>query len=213
MITVILFKNLSNRRWFYKRPWPPGFTLIEVLLAVALTAIILAALYGSFLVSHRAIQASEGTLMALHEARTALEVIRQEVEAAFAYTDRGVESLTVSDRDFYGAQASGMSFSTHSSVLHGPATITYRIEEREERLVLVKAISRIGGDHLKAPEAEMVEEIASFLIEVSNNGSTWHKTWMENQLPYIIRITLEIPLNERTIKLTTTAKPRQGQKI
>ncbi|MCK4911079.1 MAG: prepilin-type N-terminal cleavage/methylation domain-containing protein [Thermodesulfovibrionales bacterium] len=199
------------------RPPLGGFTLIEVLIAVSLSAMVLAALYSSFFVTQRAIHASEDTLITLHEARTALDIMRREVEAAFTGYDKKSKSrqedFIISDRDFYGEQASGLSFVTHASIYKGPARVTYHVEEREERLVLIKTLTTIALDEGEAPEAEMVEEIISFTVEASNKGSSWQRTWKRNKMPRMLRITLEVPLGERSVELSITAKPREGRKV
>ncbi len=193
---------------------PGGFTLIEVLLALSITAVILGALYSSFFVSQRAVQASEETLVTLHEARAALDVMRREVEAAFTMDGTGgKEMFIVKDRDFYGAQASGMSFVTHASVLHGPARVSYRVEDIDGRLTLIKTLTTIGQSEDDAPEAEMVEEIASFSVEALKQGSEWVRTWNRKTLPPEVRISLEVPLAGRTVKLTVTARTRNGREI
>ena len=193
---------------------PRGFTLIEVLLALGITAIILSALYSSLLVTQRAVQASQETLVALHEARAALDVMRREVEAAFTMDGTGgKEMFIVKDRDFYGAQASGMSFVTHASVLHGPARVSYRVVDIDGRLTLIKTLTTIGRSEDDAPEAEMVEEIASFSVEALEQGSRWVRTWNRKEMPPKVRISLEVPLAGRTVMLTVTAMPRKGRKI
>lgn len=191
-----------------------GFTLLEVLVALSITAVILGTLYSSFFVTQRAVQASEEILVALHEARTALDVMRREVEAAFTMDGtEGKEMFIVKDRDFYGAQASGMSFVTHASVLHGPARVSYRVEDIDGRLTLIKTLTTIGRSEDDAPEAEMVEEIASFSVEALISGSEWVRTWNRNTMPPKVRISLEVPLGGRTVKLTVTALPRNGREI
>jgi general secretion pathway protein J len=188
-----------------------GFTLIELLLAVALMAIVLSALYSSFFVTHKAVRASEGTLLKLREARTALDVIRREVEAAFTAGEK--EPLIVRDRDFYGKKSSGLAFMTHSSSIPGPARIEYLVEDREKRLVLIKRISPLWADIEEGMEADMLEEVASFKAEASTDGKNWELTWKKDSLPRLIRLTIEVPLNERSVFLSLTARVRKGSKV
>lgn len=188
-----------------------GFTLLEVMMAASLTAIILAALYGSFFVTQRSVTATQSTLIALHEARVALDIMRREIEASFTQDDK--EEFMVKDRDFYGKQASSMSFTTVSSLILGPARISYRIEESDGHMSLVKTLTGIVGTAKDAPEAIMVEEVSSFTVEASSNGKTWQRSWMENKPPKALRITLEVPLGEKSISLTIKAMPRVGRKV
>ncbi len=46
-----------------------GFTLIEMLLALALLSIVLGALYSTFFLSHRAMEGIDGGLVKLQECR------------------------------------------------------------------------------------------------------------------------------------------------
>ena len=194
-----------------RRTPPGGFTLLEVLLAVSITAMVLAALYSSFFVTQRAVHATEDTLTSLHEARSALDMMRREVEGAF--TKEGLEAFIISDRDYYGAQASGLSFVTHASIYEGPARVTYRVEEREKRLVLIKTLTFVALDEAEAPEAEMVEEIVSFTVEASMDGLNWRRTWNQKEMPGMLRISMEVPVGGRSVELSITAKPRKGRKV
>ncbi len=197
-----------------KHSGPNGFTLLEMLVALSITAVILAALYSSFFVIQRSVHASEETLTTLHEARAALDVIRREIEGAFTSTSAGnSEVFTLKDRDFYGAQASTISFLTHASTLHGPARVSYRVEDIDGRLTLIKSLTTVNMPKVDAPEAEMVERISSFTVEALKHGTDWVRTWDQRQMPTKVRISLEVPIAERTVTLTVTAISRNGGKI
>src|SRR5208337_4235385 len=59
-----------------------GFTLIEMLLAIALLSIVLVALYGTFFVSQKAIEGADDALVRLQEGRMAIDTIRRELDSA-----------------------------------------------------------------------------------------------------------------------------------
>ena len=113
-----------------------GFSLIEVLVAVFILSIILSAIYTSFFVIHDAISYTRGTVVKLQEARTTIDIMRRELEAAM-YSRLGPSSASAHDfdlvdRDYYGKPASILSFDTHLSPLPGGARVRYFIRESEE---------------------------------------------------------------------------------
>ena len=59
-----------------------GFTLIEVLLSLALLTIVLGVVYSSFFTVQRALERFDGISLKYHEARTALDIIRREIDGA-----------------------------------------------------------------------------------------------------------------------------------
>ncbi|MFC1769929.1 type II secretion system protein J, partial [Nitrospirota bacterium] len=116
-----------------------GFTLIEVLVAMLILAVILSALYGTFFVANNAVTTSGDTLLRMHEARTALDILRIEAEGAMKE-----ESFEILDRDFFGQPSSEIRFATFSSLFYKPGRISYFVEEHEGVLVLMKRTSRLN---------------------------------------------------------------------
>src|SRR5208337_1291135 len=56
-----------------------GFTLIEMLLAIALLSIVLVALYSTFFLSQRAVEGAGDALVRLQEGRMAIDTLRREL--------------------------------------------------------------------------------------------------------------------------------------
>lgn len=188
-----------------------GFTLIEVLLALALFSVVLGALYGSFFMAHRAATGTGDALLRLHEVRTVLDMLRREVEAAIP--GEGEDGLfVVNDRDFYGAQASELFFSTNNSPLAGPGRLEYYVRELDGRLVLIKRLIPPTMDSGEAMEAEALEEVESFTVEVLQKGD-WLKTWQNQGLPEEVRITVAVPLKDRVLTLREAVRPRTGRRL
>jgi len=99
------------------RPGDRGFTLLEILVAAALLSVILAAVYGTFNMSHRAVEGMDETLLGLQESRGVMDMLMREVEAVSYGPDRRTTSFSVEDRDLYGRQASRLSFTDRKSVV------------------------------------------------------------------------------------------------
>lgn len=188
-----------------------GFTLVEVLLALGLLSIVLAALYGSFFAAHRAVRSTEEELLRLHEVRTALDMLRKEVESAIPGKDEENPFL-IRDRDFYGRQASELYFSTHNSPLSGPGRVEYYVMEREAGLALIKRLIPPASDGEGAMEAEALEQVESFAVEAFQNGE-WLRTWQNPGLPEEVRITVTVSLRGRELTLREAVRPRAGRQL
>jgi general secretion pathway protein J len=98
---------------------PEGFTLIEVLLALVLLSVILGAIYSTFILSHKAMEGMDQSLVKLQECRMAIDAIRREIESISYTPGREKTVFRIEDRDLYGKQASRFSFQTFSPLLPG----------------------------------------------------------------------------------------------
>lgn len=193
----------------YKLSW--GFTLIEVLVALAIFSIILTVLYSSLFVSSRALKGSDTALLALHELRAAMDRIQREVEAALPEKEDEYQFI-VRDRDLFGTQTSQLELTTHLSASRGPSAVSYYVEQMEDRLVLFKRSAPAYEGLDRAREAEMLDEINSFTVEASDGGM-WLKTWQGKRLPDELRITISMPYMGRDLTLTKTFRPKIGKRI
>jgi len=191
-----------------------GFTLIEVLIAVFLLAMILAAVYSAFFVIHDAASTTSGMVVSLQESRATMDLMRREIEAAIDPRNHPVE---IRDRDLYGKQTSSLVFDTHASALAGGSRVSYSIEQRGEgALLLIKRVGPPGDDTSTLPsdiaEVEAVEDVVSFLVE-ARAGMRYIRTWQDEKWPEDIRVTLTIRLHGAEVPLVFTAKPYAGEKF
>jgi len=179
---------------------PGGFTLLEVLVAVSIFSVLIAALYSTFFLSHRAVDAVDDSLLRLQEARAVVDLLKREIESA--YYDSGKTSnntqytvFKVEDRDFYGKQASQLLFTSFSPLLPGLAKITYTVTEDDGKLTLKKKIISAFSQKDETKSIDLMEEIESFTLEV-NVAGLWVKTWdsalTKNTLPDAVRISLKV---------------------
>lgn len=191
-----------------------GFTLIEVLVAVFMLAILLSAIYSAFFVIHDATSSTTGTVVRLQEARTTMDLMRREVEAAMASRQ---DSLEIIDRDSYGRQTSILTMDTFASPLAGGSRIGYSVKEAEDgKLLLMKTVEPVQKDLASITrepiEVEAVEDVVSFMVEAIN-GDRSMKTWREKRWPSDIRVTLTIMLHGAEVPLVFTARPFVGQTL
>jgi general secretion pathway protein J len=193
-----------------------GFTLLEVLVAVAITVVVMTALYATFSLSRRAVDAVDDSLIRIQESRAILDTMRREIESALYRRDGSFTMFKVSDRDFYGKQASQLVFTSFSPVLPGLVKIEYIVEEKEGKLVLGKKISSAFGPETGAKSTELAEDIESFTVEAGTTGKLV-KTWdsAAGGMPDLVKISIRVNTKkgESPLTLSETALPRRDRPL
>lgn len=192
-----------------------GFTLLEMLIALALTSMILAGLYSAFFLSQRAREEAEASLTKLQECRTALDIMRRELDALVYDATNTATLFTVADGDFYGKQASRLTFTTLSPHIPGLSTVSYYVEEREGRLTLLKKLSGAYGIGHEGKGEEVIEDIEHFALEVNDNG-IWTRVWdaaEAKHAPSEIKVTLTAAADGKSISVFETIRPKIGRRL
>ena len=207
-----------------------GFTLIEILLAVAIFSVISAALYSTFFLSQKAVETVDDSLQRLQESRAIIDTITREIESSLYPTDpsraaSGYYIFKVDDRDFYGKQASGITLTCFSPVVNGLAKIRYEVTEREGKLLLRKSIASAFSKTPEPAPPELMEDLDSFTVEV-RYGDKWVKAWdsaMTKSTPDEVRVSLtmkpgkeqapEEKASPTTLTISDTAKPRLNRTL
>ena len=152
-----------------------GFTLIEILIAVAILSIILTALYSTFLLSQKAIEGMDESMLKLQESRKAIDILKRELDSAY-YDIKTKDSIfKIQDKDFYGKQATQLTFTTFSTLRPGLSKISYYIEDNDKHLNLYKKIESPYTE-LNTEGDDIIDDIKGFTIEAKYNN-TWVKTW------------------------------------
>lgn len=209
-----------------------GFTLIEVLLAVSLLAVVSTLVYGSFARSFDAMDWVTASQERYHDVRLALERMSREISMAFIYDCRE-QPTTTGDQTFrtlFKAERSGKvdrltftSFSHLRKVRDANESdqnvlAYYGDDDREARdktnLVRREKV-HIDGE----PERDGVVQVLCRDIEALH-FEFWDETkteWVEewdcsqierlNQLPKLVRITLTVEdTSGKELPLTTTTR-------
>jgi general secretion pathway protein J len=192
-----------------------GFTLIEVLISLSILSIIIIALYSTFFLSQKAIGAVDESLIKLQDTRGMLDVLKREVESAFYTEDRPYSVFKIDDRDFYGRQASEVTFTAFSPLRPGLSKITYNFDEDGRRLVLQKKIESAYTTSGDTRSFSMLEEVESFTVEARYRDD-WVRTWDSGQtknIPDEVRITIEIIIGDRQrqVSISDFARLRIGR--
>ncbi len=210
-----------------------GFTLIEILISLALLTIILGTVYSSFFVVNRAIERFGGVSLKYHEARTALDMMRREVEGAFLEKIQPLKrdeeiiqtTFIIEDKDIFGKNASILHLTTYSFRGSGINTISYYVKEKNRILTLIKYESpefipltdkaKIEMPSDRGYTSGLIEGIEGFTVETMFNNQ-WVKTWDSKEtgsIPEIVRLSIEFDDNGKKVTLTEYAKPKVMSKL
>ena len=199
-----------------------GFTLLEVLIALGLLAILSAALYGTWFSLVRGRDAAMTAMEGRRELRDTLDMLQREIASAFIVTDiRSTTtpqlSFSIEDYDSFGNPASNLTFFTISPPLSGNQALSDQTKvkyfpiKRDGRLTLAKQVKDLHMEGETAPYPQM-DSIESFLVEWSNDGTEWKKHYQTpSALPKHVRVTISVKEGNQTVAFTTVASPMRTQ--
>jgi general secretion pathway protein J len=192
-----------------------GFTLLEVLIALLLMAILSGALYGTFFTAVKSRDRATAQMEPLRDVRGTLDMLRREIDAAFYSTTNKRLHFVVEDRDIFGKPASTIDFTTITTPLAGRVPSSDMIEVRYEpsengnNIILNREEKDIYLENQPVSYPQ-IDEIKGFLVECYSGGS-WVKSWdttLNHSLPQAVRVTITIQDGDNTSDYSITAVPR-----
>ena len=209
-------KACGYQNKLFKGQFRSGFTLIEVLVSVAILSIVLASIYGTFFLSHRAIEGMDESMTKLQESRRALDILKRELDSAVFIPDpdNGKTFFRMQDRDIYGKQASQLTFTAFSVLRPGLSRIAYYIEDKDGKLYLYKKVESPFGKQ-ETEGVEIIEDLDAFAIEVRYNDK-WIKIWdtdINKNMPDEVRISLSMMIKGRKVTLSDVSKPMYDKHV
>jgi len=195
-----------------------GFTLLEVLIALALLGVLAGALYGTYFTLLKGREAANEGMEARRELRTTLDLLRREISSTLYSRNNKRFHFAVEDRDIFGKPASVLSFTCIAppqpggQVVSDQLDLRYEILEREKKLILSRQAKDLYQSEA-APRYPQMETVEGFLVECQN-GEKWVRSWdtaLNNGLPKAVRITVLVKEGEKTADYTMLATPRMTQ--
>lgn len=194
-----------------------GFTLLEVLVALALLAIIATAVYGTYFTLFAGKESAIAGMEERRALRETLDALRRELDGAWFRRDNRHLRFVVEDRDYFGKPASRLSFATIAPPappgmpVSDQVAVTYSVVAKgEQQLILARSSQGVQLDEEPLTYPQM-ENIEGFLVECSADGSKWVRSWdtgINGTLPKAVRVTLQLRENGRTVGYTTLATIR-----
>ncbi len=193
-----------------------GFTLLEILIAVALLSILAAALYGSYFTILRARERVTDGMEARRELAGTLDLIRREVGASlYNRTDKRLR-FVVEDRDHFGKPASTLELTTVSpdriagSADSGIRAVRYRLVEKGKQQLLQRREQDLFFEAADAKGYPQMERISAFLVECYD-GSKWVRSWdttLNGTVPKMLRVTVTVDEDGKPQEFSVLAPTR-----
>jgi type II secretion system protein J len=190
-----------------------GFTLLEILIALALIATILSMVYGSYFATSRSAQVCQARIAMCHEGRTTLDQIARQIRCAYAgiakdadldqsgthkkriVREHGMNYFTGSRNASNGEILRFVTTNGFAQEKEKPAKglfeVTYRFDKREGTLFL--SPRRFIGTTKKAPKRDwkpIAKNIEHLDLEFFD-GKQWLRRWDfedEKKLPSAVRM-------------------------
>jgi general secretion pathway protein J len=190
-----------------------GFTLLEMLIVLALLVILGGALYGTFFSLMRGRDTATAKMDKRRELSVTLDQLRRELSSAFYGPNNSRLHFVVEDRDYFGKPASTLDFTAFVSprvsgqALSDQVQLVYKPVEKEKKLLLSRQEKDIFHSNVPSPYPQM-EELEGFLVECYD-GTKWVKSWDTtlngNNLPKYVRVTITLKEGEKTVDYSTIA--------
>lgn len=192
-----------------------GFTLIEILIALALLGVLAGALYGTYFSLIRGRESADEGMEERRELRTTLDLLRRELNSVLYSRNNKRLHFSIEDRDIFGKPASKLSFTAIAPPQAGGQAVsdqldlTYEILEREKMMVLSRQSKDLyhSGEPGRYPQMESIE---GFLVEC-RSGDKWVKVWdsaINFGLPKAVRVTVTVKEGEKNASYSILANPR-----
>jgi len=183
-----------------------GFTLLELLVATAMTAVLAGSLYATLHIAFKARRTADAAVGQMWKAELAVERIRIDLESAVV--PKGILAGGFLGED--GTDASGQP--RDALILHCTATGATETEgagdirmveliceaaDDSEGMILVRRVSRhLLATGIEEPPGQTLCRGVRSLDLKYHNGTDWEDSWdsttHSNSLPLAVRVTLEL---------------------
>lgn len=181
-----------------KRRGARGFTLIEVVLALSIVAIMVTMLFGGLRVGLRAWQRGEERAAALQHSRSMTQLLEAALAGTYWYVGRTDQNNPTPILWFKG-EADRVSFVTVAPPLPFPVAIpfvaiTLSVDTGSAPGLAIREKALPSWDPFEAVTPSVVDStIASVRFRYQRAGAGWEETWdsaEERTLPQAIEVTL-----------------------
>jgi len=182
-----------------------GFTLLEVLLALTILAMISATIYGSFSTAGRNIESAEATRDGTDRARTLIARLANDITNACVIP--GMETFLYGQKfereedkqrfdsiylttltNWRKADSREMDLWEVGYFFQDKPDGTGRVLMRKEKRELSKDVARREG----GTDYELTDAVEGLRLRYTTDGTTWLDEWKQGGLPKAVEVTLTI---------------------
>lgn len=171
-----------------------GLTLLEVLIAIAISSVIIFTLYMTVSNSINVMSSSENSLSKYREISIVVDSLRREIETTVFRSADEMTHFYLIQKDYYGRPIGEVRFVGLNSTSRGLFVINYKAEEIDKKIRLLKRIYPVGSTSDKAKWEVLLDEIYSFSV-LAYSGKEAIKIWDSNtskSVPMEVKIDLQI---------------------
>lgn len=184
-------------------PARAGFTLLEMVLAMAALALVTAICYGAFHLGIRAVERGEMAVVTTQRLRVASDVLIRQIKSTVAYPARNEEEEVY---PYFVGTATSMTFITAAGLQGGGglSRIVYQVVDDPPRLVITESPyfspDALGRDPIDKPgesSTTLLDNFKSLKFEyLMNDGveTEWRPAWdahEDEMLPQAVRIMVD----------------------
>ena len=196
-----------------------GFTLLEILVAVAIMSVVLIALYGSFFSVMNSQVKIENELEQTREIRRFLDIFSLEIQSSFLKADNPKTLFIGEKKSNRNKPFSETLFTTFTYPVMRDGypvsdllAVWYFVEENAEGMLTLykKAWNPYAGDKKDEFKAGVFEDMEGFEVSYFN-GKDWVKAWdssLEKRLPEAVKVVLDIKDRGEVREFSTIARTR-----
>jgi prepilin-type N-terminal cleavage/methylation domain-containing protein len=193
-----------------------GFTLLEIIVALLLSTMLMAALYKTYFLSETALTESDRYMTEIQEAREVFESMRKEIESSFLSSNDTSVRFKVLDKDELGRHASAIYFTTFGGMGTGYKEVAYYVKREGEKLSLMKTIlpSSYSG-RKRTVEFEAVTNLRDFTVSLTSE-KTEVKSWdskLNDKMPDSVTVSIGFLLKNKPFTLKGTFYPKMKAKV
>jgi len=166
-----------------------GFTLLEVLVAIALASILLTSIYGVFTAASTAKQQVEKQANALHLGRVVIARLDREL-LGLAMTTHAAETILSGGQNEQGEAFIRLLTWTNSSPQPGLRVVTYRLGPDPDRRMTLWRTEKSVYQRAEAGEERLAQGIEAMTFEFYD-GQNWRESWSTGR-PKLVRLRLTL---------------------
>lgn len=180
-----------------------GFTLVEVLIAIAILAIVLSTVYGSFVQTRKAIGKTEASIEELRGVRAAFTRMMQDINMAFLIQNNDHTFFVGTDDFSEGYPKDGIDFTSYSNRFRDKDVkesdqieVGYYLKQGNEgRAILMKRYKKRLDDNptYGGESYEISEYIIGLNFQYLDQDGAWIDSWdsrVNKAIPNAVEITI-----------------------
>jgi general secretion pathway protein J len=170
--------GVSGQSPFYR--FSPGFTLVEILIALAILSIVMSILYGTFSSSSANARVVEERAEELSSLTGALDVLSQEVRGAYPPSEAS---------EAFSGRKEGIAFTVMTPFVRENEAVARRASYLFDEGRLIRRLFQIGKETEVQSESLLLEGVGEPSFSFFD-GKEWVEEWpSEKGLPYGVKVT------------------------